>query len=172
MAIPSFDQRGLLPSNSDNTPYTATLEDLRIRFATNDIRQWIWGDFLSWLRAVRTELDVELLWIGGSYITDKERPSDIDVVAWLEKPSVEIFAKRRLERPLASLRTHQYLKGGSARTPVVFARIQPANDHVDGFFAPRGNPAQAASWRETWSGVYDKNAGTRIGDKGFLEVRL
>lgn len=171
MTIPELDERGLLPPNDGKAPYCCTLKDVETRFAVDEYRQWLWSDFQSWLRAVRSELTVKALWISGSFLSDKERPSDIDVIAWLPLEDAHRFTSEASRRPFASLMTHKEIPI-RCLTETVKGRVQPGNDHVDAFIAQHGNTASKKRWAEEWSGIYDATTKARIGEKGFVEVRL
>ena len=78
--IPSLDARGLLPTGRHRAP----LEQVPPRFCTNDYRWQLWDlalDGLSelchdWVK--RPGCEAPNLIIGGSFFSDKARPSDIE----------------------------------------------------------------------------------------------
>ena len=76
MAIPQFDEHGLLPAGV----HVCSMAEIRRRFGWNDYRQKL-ADQLDTLLtreirpAFREPFDVD-----GSFVTDKEEPSDVDVV--------------------------------------------------------------------------------------------
>lgn len=79
--IPTLDPRGLLPPGE----HTATWEEVRAAFCTNTRREIL-------LNSVRQFVAIELavvpgdlrLVIGGSFLTDKDDPSDIEMTVYLE----------------------------------------------------------------------------------------
>jgi hypothetical protein len=76
MPIPEFDdQTGYLPPGD----HGASLDEMEQRFCGTYRRRQIF----TGLKRVVEQLEangVETIWIGGSFVTDKERPGDVDVV--------------------------------------------------------------------------------------------
>lgn len=71
--IPEFTDDGLLPKGV----YQATLEEVKKRFGDGIRRKQL----LQNLETVLTQMGncgVETVYLGGSFVTDKPRPSDID----------------------------------------------------------------------------------------------
>lgn len=65
--------------------FPSTLEEIEERFVsslTNDNghRRKLWGDFERATRAIRSVTPVASAWLGGSFVSDRVSPSDIDVV--------------------------------------------------------------------------------------------
>lgn len=80
-----------LESNSGWLPigrHTVSIQDLIDRFVLNpdysasQTRRGIWSDFMEITTRVRTIVPIVNIWIGGSFLTDKLDPCDIDVVYW------------------------------------------------------------------------------------------
>lgn len=72
--IPKFDRRGNLPPGK---PYKVTWEELQDRFGTNEHRR----DIMAGLKAALDNLkqaDCRRVYINGSFITSKTKPSDWD----------------------------------------------------------------------------------------------
>lgn len=91
MVIPSIDsQTGLLPLGR----YATTLGTLRERyvdapgFAASTTRLEIWQHFLSATQGIRSLVPVVCVWIGGSFLTEKLNPDDIDLLYWCEDNQV------------------------------------------------------------------------------------
>jgi hypothetical protein len=75
-ALPALDERGLLPPGE----YRCTLEDVRIRFGTSTShRKRIWESFSRFLQQelMPRARGLDLV-LGGSYLSAKEAPGDID----------------------------------------------------------------------------------------------
>jgi len=72
-AIPDFDANGNLPPGIHKT----TLPEVRARFAWSAKREKLCSG-LS--RAIRNlaEAGVKKLWIGGSFVSEKDEPNDVD----------------------------------------------------------------------------------------------
>lgn len=81
-----FDVHGYLP------PYTVTtltLDDFEQKFVTafadSDRRQLLFDAFRTQLIDFRTTVDKEFwVWVGGSFVTRKINPSNIDFVIFLD----------------------------------------------------------------------------------------
>lgn len=82
MPVPGLDE-GRLPLGR----WTATVEELEAAFVTgqSERRQQIWADWLTLTQAMREVVDVVLAaWLGGSFLTGKDEPGDIDSVYVVE----------------------------------------------------------------------------------------
>ncbi|MFJ3958880.1 DUF6932 family protein [Arthrobacter sp. NPDC090010] len=87
MVLPALDgQTGLLPLGR----FGASLEHIKERyvddprFAQSTTRAEIWDHFESATGGIRSIVPVVCVWIGGSFLTDKMDPDDIDLVYWCE----------------------------------------------------------------------------------------
>lgn len=92
MVLPALDsQSGLLPLGR----YPATLESVQEHyvddpsFSASTTRAEIWQHFLSATEGIRSVVPVVCVWIGGSFLTDKPDPDDIDLVYWCEDTLVD-----------------------------------------------------------------------------------
>lgn len=84
MPIPEFDQRGMLPVGV----YECSLAEMAARFGWNLHRQRLlrsFGDFL--VHEIRNAGFPEPLYVNGSFVTDKDKPEDVDVVLDLRSAS-------------------------------------------------------------------------------------
>lgn len=85
MAIPPFDEHGLLPQGC----HDATLAEIEERLCWNDHRCSLWSDFQQFLQVEYYAKGLSVpLWLDGSFVRDKAMPSDIDVVVDLESLSL------------------------------------------------------------------------------------
>lgn len=76
MPIPEFDETtGNLPAGC----YDVTLEEVRDRFAYNRRRAKIFGG-LTHVLSELAQRGCSVAWIDGSYVTDRIRPGDVDIV--------------------------------------------------------------------------------------------
>lgn len=67
--------------------WTVTLAEVEEAFVKGKSvqRQDIWDDFLQLTEALRHVVDtVPAVWVGGSFLTDKDEPSDVDAVYVVE----------------------------------------------------------------------------------------
>lgn len=85
--LPALDeQSGLLPLGR----FGAALTDIKERFvdaprfAESSTRTEIWQHFESATEGIRSVVPVVCVWVGGSFLTDKLNPDDIDLVYWCE----------------------------------------------------------------------------------------
>lgn len=99
--LPVLDeQTGLLPLGR----YGATLDSIKAayvedpRFADSETRAEIWQHFKSATAGIRSVVPVVCVWIGGSFLTEKMDPDDIDVVYWCEDKHID-----RVQDPKAAL---------------------------------------------------------------------
>lgn len=116
--LPALDeQTGLLPLGR----YGASLDSLKQeyvdhpRFASSTTRTEIWQHFLAATEGIRSVVPVVCVWIGGSFLTSKPDPDDIDLVYWCQDELIDriidpqdalllqVFAKNQL-RDLGNLR--------------------------------------------------------------------
>jgi len=82
MPILAFNQNGLLPVGI----HQVTLDDIRQRFGRfqqNDRRPRLFEKLLELITAMKHSGLFERLLIDGSFVTAKEKPNDIDVIAVL-----------------------------------------------------------------------------------------
>src|SRR3954463_443452 len=77
MPIPSFNQSsGALPPGD----WPATLDEVEGRYGTAGIkRQRLFTELRAFVEALWA-LGVTEIWIGGSFVTDKKRPGDVDMI--------------------------------------------------------------------------------------------
>jgi len=65
-----------------SAPYREDWQTLRRTFARPGRREELAASFEAWIAALRAHLDVAFVWIGGSFVTDKPEPNDIDAVVF------------------------------------------------------------------------------------------
>ena len=94
MPIPEFDERGVLPPGV----WDCSLDEIANRFCFNDHRRTLWADFGRFLTTEYHARQLPpVLWIDGSFSTDKALPSDIDVVTDLDgAPDIVVGMALRL----------------------------------------------------------------------------
>lgn len=86
--LPDFTNTGILPpvapgadvTSRSRSPYPATLQEFIQRFATNRRRAKVLKGFLQ-LRSRLLDFEFQgLQWVDGSFVENKDRPNDVDVV--------------------------------------------------------------------------------------------
>lgn len=90
--LPALDtQTGLLPLGR----YGVTLDDIKLhyvdaaQFQASTTRAEIWQHLESATAGIRSVVPVVCVWIGGSFLTDKMDPDDIDLVYWCQDVLVD-----------------------------------------------------------------------------------
>ncbi|MBV9660236.1 MAG: hypothetical protein JO337_03680 [Acidimicrobiales bacterium] len=73
--IPQFDERGCLPPGD----HLASWQEIEDRYGNSIKRQRLLNGLSIVVQALRKQ-GVHTIWIDGSFVTDKPRPSDVDVV--------------------------------------------------------------------------------------------
>lgn len=99
VAIPVWNALGLLPPmdaaspvSSLRSPYTVSLKDVVMRFATSAERRSVLHGFLSYRQALhKMDLQSGFQWLDGSFMEDvetleKRPPNDMDVVTFVNLP--------------------------------------------------------------------------------------
>ncbi len=80
MPIPTLDKHGLLPLGV----YDCTLQEIKEAFVGNIQRRQLFDNFLNCLSDEIRPLFDSPIYINGSFVMDKDRPEDVDVVLDLE----------------------------------------------------------------------------------------
>lgn len=158
--------------------YRASLEDIQNRFSVNDHRLQLWKEWETATELLRAHIPVCAAWLGGSYFTAKNEPSDIDSVYFIDahrltsideevKNILGVFAGGGLLMQHTSLRVDSYVVPWEANsTP------HRANPDLAEYYENRGY------WDDLWSKMRSgpKNVRpTRLDAhprRGYLEVVL
>lgn len=168
--IPPLDhETGLLPFSGED-PYQATLDEVCERFVTNDHRNMLWDAFGWWIAALNRAGFPGALRIGGSFVTSKERPSDIDVAVAISESARPVASK--LVRPNAHLWTWQMVGTQDDLTKdwtFVARRLQPMLGLIDAHFSPVGTAAASVLARG-WTTEHDDAHNETGVRKGWVEV--
>lgn len=147
--------------------HRASFGALRGYSVTNAHRERIWSAFEVWHREALPRLGHEKLWIGGSYISNKPDPGDVDVLAW-----IPLTAPRRghgIADLMTNLSSARLDEDGNVERKL--GRVQPMAGLVDGFQA-RCTTAQIKQWTMNWQYDYDEDTGIPVpgSEKGIVEV--
>lgn len=116
--IPAFDSRGALPPGD----HPATLPAVEQRYGVNAHRRSMLPGLTHAVAGLQAA-GIEQAWLGGSFITDKPNPGDVDIAfAWKDgadverlnttisagaRENVQIFAADRVVMNTASLQNAQ-----------------------------------------------------------------
>ena len=79
MAIPEFDENGLLPYGI----YECTLDEIKQRFGRfdrSDQRQKLYRNLEAYMKALRKVDQAQYLLVNGSFVTRVAEPNDIDLI--------------------------------------------------------------------------------------------
>jgi hypothetical protein len=79
-AIIFSDERKVVASS----PFPITWQEMRARFGGGPHRARLANGFEAWVRAAHGLVDVEFVWIGGSFASDKPEPADVDAVMFYQ----------------------------------------------------------------------------------------
>lgn len=85
--IPALQDNGLLPLGR----YPSTPEEVAGRFAppSSPQRQAMWAEWVELTDLIRSTVgELPAVWLGGSFVTSKEKPGDIDSVYLLKLETV------------------------------------------------------------------------------------
>lgn len=115
--------------------------ELRHRWGFNDHRRDILDEFEKFLRLISKLVTIQAYWVSGTFISDKEHPSDIDVVL--------VIDQERLDNLGSGARL--------AVTPTGFKKLASRQSlRVDAYLLP---------WKVRPSVSYD------VADRPYLEAR-
>ena len=171
--IPPLDPAtGRLPFQGEDRPFRAALPEVHQRFVEGHVgeehRTRIWAAFTLWHELVQQELPGARYWLSGSYLTDRPRPSDLDVILVL-KPG---HLKAMTPEPTPEARVLLTHLGVTSSQPSGTAeRLQPVGGLVDGHWCYSWIPEHVQLWQSRWSNVYDKATRAPTGVRmGYVEV--
>jgi hypothetical protein len=165
---------GALPAGR----YRVTQEHFQQRFASTPRRQELWGHWVTATELLRSHVDICAAWIGGSYLTDKPEPGDIDCVYIVDSHSIETandeakrvleaFARQDVIRQLTGLELDTFILQWEASST-------PSRSHPD----VRSYHEIRGYWDDLWSKMRSGQKGgepTRLDShprRGYVEVLL
>ncbi|MGP9034570.1 DUF6932 family protein [Glutamicibacter nicotianae] len=93
LEVPSIGRRSLTLDEFANQFGPGT------EFCNNERRMLIWGHFIRATEMLRSSIDVAAVWIGGSFITNKPDPNDVDAVYILNEnkySNLDVSGKQRV----------------------------------------------------------------------------
>ena len=102
MAIPDWNEFGVLPEGI----HDCAIDEIGHRFGFNDHRLALICGLQQAIEWLGTMPPIESLIVDGSFVTDKERPSDIDAVAMINN----LTERNQREWVRAWQPQHQHLK--------------------------------------------------------------
>jgi hypothetical protein len=168
-AIPELDPgTGYLPFRGED-PYRVSLDDIEERYITTPHREHVWEAFGRWLTALNTIGVPGVLRFGGSLLTDKEQPSDVDVLVAIPAESQASARRLIVEHPHLWTWQNFGTQDPAGQWKRVADKVQPALGLVDAYMCLVGAPPEANFARD-WTSEHDDEGlptGVRM---GWLEV--
>jgi hypothetical protein len=146
MPIPPLDVRGVLPEGL----HDATDDEIEIQFGSfngSDVRVRLFERLTSFLAAVRFWGNADEILIDGSFVTSKQRPTDIDI----------ILVYRRDFNLQSEVRPQEYNLVNKTRARRVWGfDIKPVT---------ADSPA-----RDAWIGYFSKDTRSGLEGKGLVRI--
>lgn len=166
--IPALDETtGFLPYQGPGASiYNATVDDLRDRFAFNEVRRRRLSRLEAWIEDLDEARVPGRLWISGSFVSAKLAPSDVDVLLVIDAND-KTLAKTTIS---ASVPLWTWFNV-SATDPrkLTHSRLQPYGGNVDAHYTI-DLPILHQRWETDWSTEFDDSGAPTGTRKGFLEV--
>lgn len=75
VSIPHLNQYNLLPAGV----HECSIDEIENTFVYNSIRRQIWDSFIDYFNLIKNLSEIESIYIDGSFVTDRESPSDVDI---------------------------------------------------------------------------------------------
>lgn len=175
--IPQFDPAtGRLPFTGDvsTSVYKCSMEEVAETFAAEmpnpRWRMLLLTTFAAWRSQLTEWLPGARVWLSGSFLTAKTKPSDLDVLVWWSEHHTELYTAGLLGGERTHLFTLHNVQSPHLGQWVV-GRLQPALGLVDAHFAPAHLEAAREFWEHSWTSEFDKETGLATGVRmGVLEV--
>ncbi len=154
MPIPPLTRLGILPAGlHDTMPHE--IEKRFGRFNGSNMRMRLFGRLVRFLEAVRRWGNVEEILVGGSFITEKQRPTDIDIILVYRAD----FDLRSTVRP----EERNFINRRRAKRAHTIALLSG----FDVVAVTADSPE-----RQEWLGYFSADARTGLQGKGLLRIRF
>lgn len=156
-AIPDFNDLGVLPVGR----HRCRPDDLRRVLVTpffGSNRQVIYEEWRSHRAALRTIGSVLFQWIGGTFVTNKTNPGDIDVVTFVDGVAYDRLP--RWKRDVLEELCNGKGDKSYSRVDAALAFMYPTGDRRHSMYLED---------REYWDGKWGRSRTSVV--KGYLEVR-
>jgi len=158
-----FDKKGfLVPDQS----LACSLDEMRRvfveEFPASGTRLALFENFTEYCRElmVKTNMEMLLIWVGGSFVTQKARPNDVDVVVFLESSIIDQY-----ETALKSAFKFPASKE-KYKVDAYIIRVYP--EYNRNFALTQSD---RLDWLNFWTKTAPNGAGVR-NKKGFLEINI
>lgn len=167
--IPDLDpETGLLPylTSPAQSTFVCSVDEIFERFAVSELRRHHEERFRCWLEDLDRAGMPGRLYFSGSYLTEKESPSDVDVLVVFGQEDGAVAKEALLATP--SLWTWQEVQAAAPRK-VMLDRLRPFGGFVDAHYTI-DLPARMAQWETDWTTERDESGQPTGVRKGWLEV--
>lgn len=161
--------------------FPTTLEAVERRFVSsmpNDggHRRKLWDDFERATKAIRSVTPVAAAWVGGSFVSNRPRPSDIDVVYLVRANEYDTKTDDEKKRLNIFRGEHKlFAKGMMVDSYVIDWRPRGSQTPAD--YISKMNLAHRGYWddwfqRDRVAGAPETDPNNAIPRRGYLEVLL
>lgn len=158
MAIPPLGSDGLLPLGR----HTCTLDEVEAAFvsaqsfATSSTRANVFADLLAAIALLQEEFDtglIERMWIGGTFASAKEDPSDVDVTFLLSGAVHTSLSGSKRDRLAKLLRVGGFASLDLSVDGFMLVRQRVANPWLKDGVSEDAAPymARRGAWDDWWS---------------------
>lgn len=172
--IPPIDHTtGYLPPGR----YRTSLDEIEQEYAeVNDHRRELWAEWSEVTTFVRGIVPVAMVWIGGSFLSSKDAPGDVDCVYILEEKLLDGITdpRERMTMQVIASNATQSVWGRRIDTFVIpwYANATPQRDIALGYYTARGY------WDDFWGRTRSSGSGNKqdrqaaMPRRGYLEVSI
>ena len=163
MAVPEFDEAGYLPEGRHEATADEVREALVDQFPQSETRPMIHEGWRRHYQALEHLVPVEKQWIGGSFVSAKVDPSDIDICSFIDGPTYD-------ERPEPVRDLVDYMTAHKITQAFWTCDSYPVVVYPEG--SPGHDAYKAAV--EYWHGWWGKTRADADGNqrlRGYLEVQ-
>lgn len=144
--------------------------------AGRELRHELWDEFIRATNAIRSVSPVAAAWIGGSFLSSRSNPSDIDVVYWLRAEDYDRVQDDSLKKRLNIFRGEQQLFRKNIRVDSYVMDWRPRSSAKPVGVLEQEPLAHRGYWddwfqrqkTESWNGV----GSDPLPRRGYVEVIL
>lgn len=163
MPVPPFEPSGFLPAGRHSATPAEMKASLVLPFVSSVRRSRIFDNWERHLAALRHLVAVSRQWIGGSFVSAKPEPGDIDVCSFVDGPTVDALSQQEQD----------------------LIRFMAAGKHTQAFWTvdsyvvteyPVGSPHRskyedALRYWSSWWGQSRPDDHGNVQPRGFLDVQ-
>lgn len=163
MPLPPFEPSGFLPAGRHQATPVEMKASLVVAFINSLRRPRIFEGWERHLASLRSLIAVPRQWIGGSFVTAKPEPTDIDVCSFIDGPTVDALpqSQQDLVRFMVSGRIAQQHWTVDSYAIVAYPAGSPHHDKYQ----------KSLQYWSTWWGAARPDSQGVSQPRGFLEVQ-